>query len=177
MSNPESQCAFCDVDALLRENRVIRMTSTVLSIVSNPGFGDMHCIALPMQHVPNDYIMNSVLRHELADETALLRQAVTNAYKEKAETLGDDAGVSFIGLTKPEPFNPANGVSVYGHIHNHVYPLVRPRMTELVPAPRRPSDFHTVPSDMLVETRDTVRRHIELLTTDAIARATDHAPY
>lgn len=169
MSGPEANCAFCDVDTLRREKRIIRTTDKVLSIVSNPGFGDMHCVVLPLEHIGNDFAMKPELRHELADETALLRQAVANAYKEKLE-LSEEAGeVSFVGFTKPEPSNPANGISVYGHLHNHIYPLVRPQMTDLVPAPRHPSDFHIVPSDTLIETRNAVRRHIGLLIVSPLA--------
>lgn len=165
MSSPETACTFCDVDTLLREKRVIRMTDRVLSIVSNPSFGDMHCLVLPREHTADDFAMGPRSRHELADETALLRRAVVNAYKERLALVGKTAEVSFVSFTKPEPSNPANGISVFGHLHNHVYPLQRPDMTDLVPAPRHPGDFHTIPSDTLIETRDAVRRHITMLST------------
>lgn len=165
MSNPETNCAFCDIDTLKREKRIIRATDKVLSIVSNPRITDFHCVIFPRDHIATNYDMDASLRHEFADEEALLQQATVEACKEQYASLGKVANISYFGFAKPEPADPENGISVYGHFHSHALPLVRPDMSELVPAPHSPNKFRQAPSDALVETRDLVRKHMRILTT------------
>lgn len=160
MSRPEADCPFCDTETLKREQRIIRATDAVLSIVSNPSAGEFHSVIFPRRHIANSFLMDAPLRHELADERALLEQAVKDAYEERRRKLGKNTATVLIGFHKEEPTNPQNGISVYGHMHDHVLPLSRPDTSDLVPIPRHGSDFRPIPSDVLIETRDLIRGHL-----------------